>query len=145
MRRSPPGPGPTSRPLRWCSAAWATSIDWLASLRAKAGYLSGATLFYATGGIAWAGWSYDVVDGIGGFRTVDAAGFSRVSTGAVVGGGVEHAFNEHASFRMEALHYMFGDKVDTSWLVVDSSLGDFAELRNVTVFRAGLNFKLPIR
>lgn len=117
------------------------AINWLASLRARVGVVSGNTLIYGTGGIAWAEWEYDAVDddGFGG-----ASGFSRTATGLVAGGGMEVAFSEHCAFRIEALHYMFGDRVDTRNLTLDSDPGDFAELGGVTVFRAGLSFKLPV-
>jgi outer membrane immunogenic protein len=72
------------------------SDDWLASIRGRVGYASGATLLYGTGGIA--------------FLSGDHEPFDDTFTGWVAGAGVEHKFRDNLSFGVEGLYYSFEDE-----------------------------------
>src|SRR5262245_61326395 len=85
-----------------------THIDWLASLRARAGFAVDNLLFYATGGVAYTEPEFNFhgsVDDETGSGTVqfDAWGY-------VLGGGIEWAAMENTSFRIEGLYYGFDKK-----------------------------------
>lgn len=100
----------------------ATNIDWLGSLRARAGYAAGNTLFYVTGGLAYGG--IDIVN-------------SDWRTGWTLGGGVEHAFTPNITARLEYRYTDLGNASSTS------ALGNFSEASEITqsAVRAGLSFK----
>jgi outer membrane immunogenic protein len=68
-----------------------TSIDWLGSVRGRLGYAVDRTLFYAT-----AGWAFGDVEVSTPFAT-----FSDTRNGWTVGGGVEHAFTDRLTARVE--------------------------------------------
>jgi outer membrane immunogenic protein len=73
-------------------------IDFMASLRARIGWVHDSTMIYGTAGIAWA----DSEITLPAFGESD----SKTHTGYIIGGGVEHAFTNHLVGRME---YMFAD------------------------------------
>ena len=90
-------------------------LNWVASLRARAGYLVNDNfLIYGTGGVA-------VTEGRATSQSPDMfepvppfffpGGSDRVSAtrvGGVFGAGVEYALNSKWSFRTEYVHYLFG-------------------------------------
>ncbi len=133
-----------------------THLDWLSSLRARAGVLVDSNiLLYATGGIAFtnAGIGYafdqtvtlttqdltcpggcapDVQTRKGGFS--EAA--SKRLTGYVIGGGVEMKFSPSLSGRAEYLYYDFGrETFNLGENAVNASIHD-------NVFRVGLSLYL---
>ena len=110
-----------------------SQLHWLASVRGRLGLTFDRTLVYATGGVAFAKTSHAA------YRTDTFIDFTRVSTGAVVGGGIEWRYNPSLSLRLEGLYYMFND---SSTNIVDT-VGQATAvqgLRNATVVRAGMNF-----
>ena len=72
--------------------------DYVASLRARLGYTTGAFLFYATGGAAFAGERFLATPTGGNEEKVLHTRF-----GWTAGGGVEYAFAPHWSARLEYL------------------------------------------
>jgi opacity protein-like surface antigen len=72
-------------------ATQAKEYDWLASIRLRAGYAMDSVLFYATGGVAFAGvdMSFDIpnVD----FRESE----TETAFGITVGGGIEFALTDN--------------------------------------------------
>lgn len=99
-------------PVNWPangSPAWDidTSVDWLASIRARVGLTAGNTLVYATGGAAFAG--------IENRLNVVGPGYngngrkSEDVTGWTVGGGIEYALSRQWTIRAEYLYYRFDD------------------------------------
>jgi opacity protein-like surface antigen len=116
-------------------------IDVLATVRGRLGLATGPVLLYATGGLAYAGGSFTLIDDLG--EGDENSGTVSLSTfGGVVGAGVEFAASQKVSLRVEGLYYMFGGEVDTSDLTDDSDDGDFLALDNVFVIRGGINFRL---
>jgi outer membrane immunogenic protein len=107
-------------------------VTWLASGRARAGYLvTPNALVYATGGAAWSGSTYTASDTIQG-------GFTGNTTGWVVGGGLEWAFDSHMRARAEFLYYRVpGQSPDSNYLPTPGpSFGDLS----VSVGRLGVAY-----
>ena len=80
-------------------AATSTDLDWLATGRLRAGYAFDRALFYVTGGVAVAGVKNDFV------------GLSHTDTDAgwTAGLGIEYAFNDKWSAKLEYLHVGLAD------------------------------------
>ena len=127
-------------------ATMSSTLDWMASLRARFGYvLQPNFLVYGTGGVAWARIDYaaSAINGGGGFTYTPAAAFSNTSTGYAVGGGLEWAMTNHWLMRGEYLFYKFGSQ---SALVSNVNFpgkpSSFAwGATNVNVGRIGLSYK----
>lgn len=68
-----------------------TSVDWLGSVRGRLGWAMDRTLFYATGG-----WAFGDVEVATPFAT-----YGNTRHGWTVGGGVEHAFTDRLTARVE--------------------------------------------
>jgi outer membrane immunogenic protein len=85
--------------------------DFMPTLTARVGYAADHWLFYAKGGVAWASNKYSVVGtfngGAGLGLPFDFEGLS-VRTGWTAGAGVEWAFAEDWSARLEYDYYDFG-------------------------------------
>jgi outer membrane immunogenic protein len=106
----------TSIDLGWASAD--ASLDWIATLRGRLGYLIDPRLMvYGTAGIGWAHASWDVR-----VLSLHESG-SETNSGFVIGLGGEYKINETMTTRIE---YLTGAE----------DIGDFG------IIRAGLNFKL---
>ena len=103
-------------------------VSFLATIRARFGWAMDNTLFYGTGGVAWAR------------SKITLTGFNesqrKTHIGYVVGGGMEHAFSEHFTGRLEYLYGHFKDKnyVYTPGTVV-------AGIDDLHIIRAGLVWK----
>jgi outer membrane immunogenic protein len=79
-----------------------SEVNWLASARGRVGVAAGSTLYFVTGGVAWANISHTqntVGDGPG--------TASKTMTGWTAGGGLEHALSKHATMRVEYRYYNF--------------------------------------
>jgi outer membrane immunogenic protein len=111
---SPLGFGAPGFPLI-ANTSVAMSIDprWIASARGRLGYVGlwNNTLFYATGGVAWADISYSGVETNfpPTFATTFASQnqFDKTQTGWVAGGGVEYQATNNWLLRIEYLYYQF--------------------------------------
>jgi outer membrane immunogenic protein len=75
------------------------SVDWLASVRGRAGVTvnGNRTLLYGTAGVAWADVEYKDAGG----------GSSETHVGWVAGAGIEHMLTANLSARAEYLYYGF--------------------------------------
>ena len=71
--------------------------------RARLGYAFGPTMIYATGGAAFSRLSYTYINPLG-----DSEKSEGVRTGYVIGAGVEHAFTQNISARLEYRHTDYG-------------------------------------
>jgi outer membrane immunogenic protein len=67
--------------------------EYFGTLRARAGYAIDRTLIYATGGLAY-----------GGLNSSPLGGNATSNVGYAIGGGVEYAFTEHWTAKVEALY-----------------------------------------
>lgn len=114
--------------------------DYIASLRARAGYAFDDILLFASAGAAWTNTNFYVND-----HTDDTSwnekGHKRLSdVGFVFGGGAAYAIDENWSITAEGLYYIFDQDEDTTDLTHDTEAGDFIKLDDLLVARVGLNF-----
>ncbi len=102
-------------------------IDWLGSLRLRAGFAADHALFYATGGLAVGGVELTLKDGDGD----EFASNSDTNWGWTLGGGVEYAFTDDLSARIEYRYTDLGNieagssddgKADTAFHAVRAGL-----------------------
>jgi outer membrane immunogenic protein len=103
---------------------------WWGTMRARAGLAFGRLMIYGTGGIAFAAVEEDVISASGTVSNDD------VRSGWVAGGGLEWAFSESVSAKVEYLHMDFGGHSALS-----SNLDDYDFNNRIDVVRAGINFK----
>ena len=105
---------------------------WWASARLRAGYTFDRTMIYATGGAAWMKLT-DISIG-------DAAGQSAYNkdtrSGWVYGAGIEHAFTDRVSAKVEYLHFDFGKYSGYS-----NNQEPFSFSNDMDLIRVGLNYK----
>jgi outer membrane immunogenic protein len=116
--------------------------DFMPTLTARVGYAADHWLFYAKGGVAWASNKYSVVGtfngGAGLGLPFDFEGLS-VRTGWTVGTGVEWAFAEDWSARLEYDYYDFGTHTATMNDVVNGP-GPLSFRTTMQMVKLGVNF-----
>src|SRR5208282_3523890 len=113
-------------------------MDLLPSVTARLGYTADRWLFYVKGGAAWASDSYSVMGTFTG-TPFDFEGLD-LRFGWTVGSGVEWAFTDIWSARLEYDYYQFGNG---SVLMSDSTnvlSGPVNVKQSVQIVKAGLNF-----
>lgn len=115
-----------------------SSLDWMATLRARAGApVTDSVLIYGTGGVAWGDWE----DGFVPSTTRNS--WSNVETGWTAGGGVETKVTEWVSIKAEYLYVDFGDKTHTfSEPSRNPPTGTVTFDHHLHTVRVGLNVKL---
>ena len=114
------------------------NIDWMASLRLRAGLLAtDKTLLYVTGGIGWLrGEAEDVNSG---------ASFKETHVGYILGGGVEHALTENIHLRGEYLFSSYNrKKYGTFCTACDVAVDVEPKMSQFHTFRMGVNWNFPI-
>jgi outer membrane immunogenic protein len=125
------------------STSNAVTADWLMTLRPRVGYAVDRTLFYATGGLALTEMKYS-----GSFADTtganEAASFSRTVAGWTAGAGVEHAFTDNWSAKVEYLYADFGKQSVASPVLAGQTptaaiVNQGADLKTNTL-RGGLNY-----
>jgi len=87
------------------AANYEHKLKWFATARARLGLANAGTLFYLTGGAAWAGVTETttfVVDNIPASNTAN-----RTLTGAAFGGGIESRLSQDWTVKAEYLHLEF--------------------------------------
>jgi outer membrane immunogenic protein len=110
--------------------------NWFGTVRARAGVAFDRALIYVTGGLAYG----DVARGssviLGPTGAVIGYGSnSDVNTGWTLGGGVEYAFTNNLTAKVEGLYVNLDTKNDAFGYYGDRDNAEFG------VVRAGLNFK----
>jgi outer membrane immunogenic protein len=83
-------------------SAYETDVDWLASLTARLGYVSGPWLVYGRGGYAATAVTFI------GTTPGDFVSVGGPRNGWTLGGGVEYMIKRHFSVGLEYNHYEFG-------------------------------------
>jgi outer membrane immunogenic protein len=83
------------------------ALNWLGTVRGRAGLAFDRFLPYFTGGVAFAGLKNEIVDTGVPFGTVNRG---NTATGWTVGGGLEYAFDNHWSAKAEYLYVKLPDK-----------------------------------
>jgi len=104
---------------------------WWGTLRGRAGLAMGPLLLYGTGGLAFVN-----LDKVSLNLEDNFAEDSELRAGWVAGGGVEFAFSQSVSAKVEYLHMDFGS---TDGLAEGG--GSYSFDNKVDVVRAGLNFR----
>lgn len=127
------------------------NVDWLSTVRGRAGYLIAPTLLgYATGGFAWGGasassfilqnWSGNgplgpLLQSFG-----SAGGYSGTRYGWTIGAGLEWMFAPNASLKAEYLHYDLGT-ANYTLSPLSTTLQQPASFSNVIVPTARTQFR----
>jgi outer membrane immunogenic protein len=119
------------------------TTDWLVTLRPRVGYAVDRTLFYATGGLALTEMksSSGFVDSTG---QNEAARQSKVTAGWTAGAGIEHAFSNNWSAKVEYLYTDFGKQSFSGPIFAGQTptagmIAHDVDLKTSTV-RGGLNY-----
>lgn len=116
--------------------------DFMPTLTGRIGYAAGYWLFYAKAGVAWSSNKYSVVGtfngGAGLGLPFDFEGLS-VRTGWTAGGGVEWAFTQDWSARLEYDYYDFGTHTATMNDVVNGP-GPLSFRTTMQMVKLGVNF-----
>ena len=110
--------------------------DFQASVRGRLGYAVNRSLFYITGGVAWADVKHTYV--VGATPRVNES-FSSTQTGWTVGGGWEYALANNWIGRVEYRYADFGDVTNLP-VVTFSSFSETHKLTEHAV-RVGLSYK----
>ncbi len=125
-----------------------TELDWLATLRGRAGITADRAVFYATGGLAFGGVNNKATltsgsTAIAGLGGTWSGSKDDVEIGWTVGGGLEYAATEHVVLGVEALYVDLGDRSvtlnKTPPVATPVISADFAN--QFVVARARLSFK----
>lgn len=154
-------------------ATWQTqitasrSLDYLGTLRGRAGFTSGGWLLYATGGLAYGGVGSNTSIAQSGFFTAcpgcvvptpasSSGSFSGTLVGYAVGGGAEWRLASNWSAKAEYLYYDLGSvSYSNGSLAFNVSPTNFPGFGissiasassthfNGQIVRLGLNYKLP--
>jgi outer membrane immunogenic protein len=120
----------------WDGHYWVGSWDAFSTLRGRLGYVMGATLLYGTGGLAALS-SSESIHGDNGNQSTDAHGWRA---GWVVGFGVEHAFTDRLSGKVEYLHAGFDDITGST--VEEGAPRPYRFSSDLDLVRVGLNYKI---
>ncbi len=110
-------------------ASASSKIDWYGTVRPRIGYAFDHTLFYGTGGLAYGHVNYK--GALGGASFDD----DKTKAGWTVGAGVEHAFTDHVTAKLEYQYVDFG-----SSNMGGDALNSKASL-DFHAIRVGLNYK----
>jgi len=114
--------------------------DFIPSLTARLGYAVDNWLFYGKGGVAWTNDKYSVT-GVFTGTPFDAEGLG-MRTGWTAGAGVEWAFTNDWSARLEYDYYDFG----SSNVLMSDATNGFASIvtyrQNAQMVKLGLNFRV---
>ena len=92
---------------------FSSSLNWMGSVRGRAGIASGNSHFFATAGLAFADIDNNVDEG-GTGPNDNNYNFDGTRVGWTAGLGVEHRVSEQGSIKFEALYTGFGEADDTS-------------------------------
>ncbi|WP_119388040.1 outer membrane protein [Taklimakanibacter lacteus] len=107
-------------------------LDWLATLRARAGFVFDSILVYGTGGFAWGGGDSDYF-GFGDFDSKSSLSWS----GYTIGAGAEYLLNDRISVKAEYLY------VDLDNEDLDVQISGYRDVGiEANIVRLGVNYNL---
>jgi outer membrane immunogenic protein len=119
--------------------ACTTKSDWLSTARGRVGYAFDRILLFATGGLALANVQLSV--------TNPAVSISNVEAGWTVGAGLEYAFADMWTAKIEYLFVDFGkfscQGLGATVVANCGGAGNGSVTLTENVIRAGFNFKFP--
>ncbi len=120
---------------------WSGGWDGFSTIRGRVGYAIGPNLFYGTAGLALLHANETIVG-----NDADESNFYQGwKVGYVVGAGVEHAFTDRLSGKIE---YLFADGFGSESGPTGTVNGNSAtqtyihEVGNISIVRVGVNYKL---
>lgn len=118
------------------------SVDtnYVATLRARAGYAWDKALVFGTVGAAFTDTEFFANDEVGSSDPDEVGTLDLDNVGLVVGGGVEYALNERWSVKAEGLYFWFNDDQNIEDLNDDTDADDFIDFRNAWMLRVGVNY-----
>ena len=99
----PLGFGIVGVPAGFTFAATNTGVEWFGTVRGRIGYAWDRTLLYATGGFAFGGGGGGGINFCGGV-VFDCGGGDDTRTGWTIGGGLEYAFTNNWTVKVEGLY-----------------------------------------
>ena len=124
-------------------------VNFLASLRGKAGFAFDRFMIYGTGGIAFADGEATFIDELGDVDLENRGTIDFDDIGFVVGGGADWMVWDNISVGVVGLWYIFNDDEDACdfddgagdcTFTDDSDEDDFAKFEDAFVIRANLNY-----
>ena len=118
------------------SATFRQTTDLLTSVTARVGYAWNNWLLYAKGGAAWASDRYSAFDAL---ATYDFEGL-ETRFGWTAGAGLEWAFSDIWSLKLEYDYYGFGTRSVTFIDNVSATVGPLDIKQNIQVIKLGVNF-----
>jgi len=124
-----------------------TSIDGLATLRARAGVTADRALFYVTGGLAAAQVENEFSIAMPGLNMAFGPwSDSGVLWGLAAGAGIEYAVTDTVTAKLEYIHYDLADRtIRGTDSGIDAMFGpqhiEYNFLNNGNLIRGGINFK----
>ncbi|PRD55195.1 outer membrane protein [Phyllobacterium myrsinacearum] len=107
-----------------------SKIDWFGTVRPRLGYAFDRTMIYGTGGLAYGNVKYSISDNVG-----NAASESKTRAGWVAGAGIEHAFTDHLTAKLEYQYINLGTHTVGNDFISTDATSDFHSVR------VGLNYK----
>lgn len=118
------------------------SVDtnYVATLRARAGYAWDKALVFGTVGAAFTDTEFFATDEVGSNNPDEFGSVDLDDIGLVVGGGVEYALNDRWSVKAEGLYFWFNDDQSIANLTDDTDEDDFIDFRNAWMLRVGVNY-----
>jgi outer membrane immunogenic protein len=120
-----------------------SEIDLLGSLRARFGYAADRTLFYVTGGLAFADAEHTWDDrsiGLPGNEFLDQQPKTvDLDFGWVVGAGIEHAWTDNWLVRLEGFYYDLGS--EDAVVSTESETDTFEVDQEIWLARIGISYK----
>ncbi|TCT07682.1 outer membrane protein [Aquabacter spiritensis] len=106
----------------------AGSLDVFGTIRARAGYAFDRVLPYITGGAAWGTSDYGNIGGVS---------LSQTTWGWTIGAGVEYAFTNNITAKLE---YLYVDLIGKTY-TIPSTLGSIETDNDMSVLKVGVNYK----
>jgi len=132
------------------NASFKSSIDWLATARARVGFTTGSLLFYATGGAAFADLSTEAsyVALLGTALVPTSIDDDSVEVGWTIGAGLEAMLTPNLSAKLEYNYVDFGESRRGTGPYIDAParLRQFVSVEeevSLHVVKVGLNFRFP--
>jgi len=115
------------------------SIDWMASVRGRLGWVWDRWMVYGTGGAAWADVNYRT--NFAGIPVNNPVSTNVTLSGWVAGGGIEYAVANNWTVRGEYLYYDFGNETVINPTVAPGFNYLTTFDNKIHVVRAGVNYK----
>ena len=116
----------------FCTGGCFGEVNWFSTIRGRIGYATGMFLFYGTAGLAYG----EVESGVNGLAGAQG---DDINAGLAIGGGVEIAFDENWSAKIEYLHIDLGD--NSTPFMAQPLVTDFDD---INIVRVGVNRKFDL-